>query len=77
MSREEINQLPNREKIIQLSSKRPLWDKESNVVGVVGIDISYLKKIEAELKTAIEKAEAQAGPKLNSLGICATTSVLH
>lgn len=47
MTREEINQLPNGEKIIQLSSKRPLWDKEGNVVGVVGntIDISYLKKL--------------------------------
>lgn len=60
MTREEINQLPNGEKIIQLSSKRPLWDKEGNIVGVVGntLDISYLKKIETELKTAIEKAEA-------------------
>lgn len=60
MTREEINQLPNGEKIIQLSTKRPLWDKDGNVVGIVGntIDISYLKKIEAELKAAIEKTEA-------------------
>lgn len=36
MTREEVNQLPNGEKIIQLSTKRPLWDKEGNVVGVVG-----------------------------------------
>ncbi len=60
MIREEINQLPNGEKIIQLSTKRPLWDKDGNIVGVVGntIDISYLKKIEAELKKAIEQSEA-------------------
>ncbi|HAT8326963.1 TPA: response regulator [Legionella pneumophila] len=58
--REEINQLPNGEKIIQLSTKRPLWDKEGRVVGVVGntIDISYLKKIESDLKKAIEQSEA-------------------
>ncbi|WP_078061556.1 response regulator [Legionella saoudiensis] len=59
ITREEINKLPNGETMVQLSAKRPLWDKEGNVVGVVGntIDISYLKKIEAELKTAIEKSE--------------------
>lgn len=69
MTREEINQLPNGEKIIQLSSKRPLWDKEGNVVGVVGntIDISYLKKIEADLKTAMEKAEAASKAKTEFL----------
>jgi two-component system aerobic respiration control sensor histidine kinase ArcB len=60
ITREEINQLPNGKKIVQLSTKRPLWDKEGNVVGVVGntIDISYLKKVEEELKTAIKNAEA-------------------
>ncbi len=69
MTREEINLLPNGEKIIQLSTKRPLWDKEGNVVGVVGntIDISYLKKIEAELKTAIDKAEAASQAKTEFL----------
>lgn len=60
LTREEINTLPTGEKIIQLSTKRPLWDKEGNVVGVVGntIDISYLKKIEAELREAKNLAEA-------------------
>ncbi|MFJ1267651.1 response regulator [Legionella lytica] len=59
ITREEVNQLPNGETLVQLSAKRPLWDKDGNVVGVVGntIDISYLKKIEAELKTAMEKSE--------------------
>lgn len=59
ITREEINKLPNGETLVQLSAKRPLWDKEGNVVGVVGntVDISYLKKIEAELKMAMEKSE--------------------
>lgn len=69
MTHEEINQLPNGEKIIQLSTKRPLWDKEGNIVGVVGntIDISYLKKIEAELNTAIARAEAASQAKTEFL----------
>lgn len=69
ITREEVNLLPNGEKIIQLSTKRPLWDKEGNVVGVVGntIDISYLKKIEAELKTVIDKAESASQAKTEFL----------
>ena len=60
ITKEEINILPNGEKLIQLSTKRPLWDKEGNVTGTVGstVDISYLKMIEADLKDAKEKAEA-------------------
>ena len=60
IAREEVNLLPDGEKIVQLSTKRPLWDKDGNVVGIVGntIDISYLKKIETELNAAISKAEA-------------------
>lgn len=59
ITREEINKLPNGETLVHLSAKRPLWDKDGNVVGIVGntVDISYLKKIEAELKTAMEKSE--------------------
>jgi PAS domain S-box-containing protein len=69
ITKEETNVLPNGEKIIQLSTKRPLWDKEGNVVGVVGntIDISYLKKIEAELKNAKEKAEVASLAKTEFL----------
>lgn len=57
---EETNTLPNGEKIIQLSTKRPLWDEKGNVVGIVGntIDISHLKKIEADLQRAKIKAES-------------------
>ena len=65
ITKEESNILPNGEKIIQLSTKRPLWDKEGNVVGIVGntIDITYLKKIETELKYAKEYAEAASHAK--------------
>lgn len=57
--REEITTLPNGEQLIQLSSKRPLRDEKGNVVGVVGntVDITHLKKIEAELREAKEKLE--------------------
>lgn len=59
ITREEINQLPSGEKLIQLSTKQPLWDKDGNVVGIVGntIDISYLKKIEEELRQEKNRAE--------------------
>lgn len=45
ITREEVNNLPNGETLVQHSAKRPLWDKDGNVVGVVGntVDISYLK----------------------------------
>lgn len=69
ITKEETNVLPSGEKIIQLSTKRPLWDKKGNVVGVVGntIDISYLKKIEAELNNAKEKAEVASLAKTEFL----------
>lgn len=59
ITREEINKLPNGEILVQLATKRPLWDREGNVVGIVGntVDISYLKKIEGEVKIAMEKSE--------------------
>lgn len=57
---EETNILPSGERIVQLSTKRPLWDEDGNVVGIVGntVDISYLKKIEADLQSSKIKAEA-------------------
>ncbi|MCP0913307.1 ATP-binding protein [Legionella sp. 27cVA30] len=69
LTREETTQLPTGEKIILLSTKRPFQDKEGKVVGVVGntIDISYLKKIEAELKEATKKAEASSLAKTEFL----------
>ena len=57
---EETNILPNGERVVQLSTKRPLWDEDGNVVGIVGntVDISYLKKIEEDLQSSKIKAEA-------------------
>lgn len=60
LKREEVTLLSSGEQVIQLSTKRPLWDEKGEVIGIMGntIDISYLKKMEASLKLAKEKAEA-------------------
>ncbi|MCX7114911.1 MAG: ATP-binding protein [Gammaproteobacteria bacterium] len=65
LTREEVTQLPSGEKVILLSTKKPLLDKDGNVAGIVGntINISYLKKIETELKDAKEKSEAASHAK--------------
>jgi len=59
ISQEEEAHLPSGEKIMLLSTKSPLWDKEGHVAGIIGntIDITYLKKIEIELKKAKEASE--------------------
>ncbi len=59
ITREEIAILPSGETIIQLSTKRPLRDEKSYIIGIIGntIDITYLKKIESDLREAKEKAE--------------------
>ncbi|MCD6047757.1 MAG: Aerobic respiration control sensor protein ArcB [Gammaproteobacteria bacterium] len=56
---EEGVSLPDGSKLIQLSSKRPLHDEKNNIIGVIGntVDITHLKKIEAELREAKETAE--------------------
>jgi two-component system aerobic respiration control sensor histidine kinase ArcB len=58
-SQEEKVILPNGEELIQLSCKAPLRNEQGNIIGVVGntTDISYLKKIEAELLEAKQRAE--------------------
>lgn len=60
IAHEEIIELANGKKMIQLSTKRPIWNKNGEIIGIVGntIDITYLKNIEKELKKAKEKAEA-------------------
>ena len=57
---EETNLLPSGQKIIQLSTKKPLHDEQGNICGIIGntIDITHLKNIETELKLAKEAAEA-------------------
>lgn len=59
ISREEKTKLPSGENVTLFSTKIPLLDKEGHVVGMVGntVDITYLKKIESELKIAKEKSE--------------------
>ncbi len=57
--KEESAQLPNGDLLIQLSSKRPLKDIKGEITGIVGntVDITNIKKIEAELRIAKAKAE--------------------
>lgn len=59
ISREENTKLPTGENVTLFSTKIPLLDKKGKVVGMVGntIDITYLKKIESELKITKEDAE--------------------
>ncbi|MDP3705329.1 MAG: ATP-binding protein [Legionellaceae bacterium] len=59
LSIEENTELPSGEKIILLSTKMPLLNKEGGPMGIIGntIDISFLKKIESDLKTAKDAAE--------------------
>jgi two-component system aerobic respiration control sensor histidine kinase ArcB len=56
---EESQTLPNGQKITLLTNKVPLFDKQKNVIGILGIyyDITERKKKEDELKTAKESAE--------------------
>lgn len=56
---EEEAFLSTGEKCVHLSIKRPWRDKNGEVIGVIGntFDITYLKKIERELRLAKEQAE--------------------
>lgn len=56
---EETVTLVTGEVLTQLSYKRPLYNENNEIVGIIGntIDITYLKKIEAELIAARNKAE--------------------
>lgn len=60
ITNEEKTILPSGEEITLLSIKKPIFDKKGNVTGIMGntIDITYLKKIEAELIEAKNAAEA-------------------
>lgn len=63
--KEEAFTLANGKILIQLSSKRPLREENGDIVGIVGntVDITYLKKIEEELRDAKERAEIANGIK--------------
>ena len=56
---EEATTLPSGRTIIQLSTKRPVYDQKGEVIGVVGntVDITHLKEIEAELRREHARAE--------------------
>lgn len=69
LSREEVTQLPSGEQVTLLSNKSPMRDRRGQIIGIVGntVDISSLKRIEAELKEAKEHAEAASRAKTEFL----------
>ena len=60
VTREEETRLLSGEGVTLLSTKRPIFNKNGETVGVVGntVDITNIKKIEKELKIAKEAAES-------------------
>lgn len=64
-SKEEITVSPSGERIIQISIKQPLKNPDGRIVGIVGntVNITYLKKIEADLIIAKEQAESASRAK--------------
>lgn len=59
ISEEEEIWLPSGEYCVQLSKKRPLYDRQGQIIGIIGntVDITNLKKVEADLRAAKEAAE--------------------
>jgi signal transduction histidine kinase len=68
-TKEESAILPSGKKIIQLSTKRPLLDKEGHTIGIAGvsIDITELKETQSALQIALEKAKAASYAKTEFL----------
>ncbi|WP_339049693.1 ATP-binding protein [Rickettsiella endosymbiont of Xylota segnis] len=68
-TKEETAILPSGKKIIQLSTKRPLLDKEGHTIGIAGvsIDITELKETQSALQIALEKAKAASYAKTEFL----------
>lgn len=59
ISREESTHLPDGSTIIQLSRKRPMYNQNNQVIGIIGntVDITEIKKIEEDLRKAKNEAE--------------------
>lgn len=68
-TKEETAILPSGKKIIQLSTKRPLLDKQGHIIGIAGvsIDITELKETQSALQIALEKAKAASHAKTEFL----------
>lgn len=66
-TKEETAILPSGKKIIQLSTKRPLLDKQGHIISIAGvsIDITELKETQSALQIALEKAKAASHARRN------------
>ena len=64
---EETVTTSDNKKTTQLSTKKPLYDQNNNIVGVIGntVDISHIKEVENKLIMAKQKAERLAEIKSN------------
>ena len=81
---EETAILPSGKKITQLSTKRPLFNKNEQVIGIIGntIDITEIKAAEEREKIALlesteSKAKAQAEEQLRQVVMILTGSIAH
>lgn len=56
---EEVLNLTSGQKMVQLSSKKPLYDQNNKLIGIVAntVDVTHLKIIEEDLRQAKESAE--------------------
>ncbi len=59
LTEEEDVWLPSGEYCVQLSKKRPLYNRQGEVIGIIGntVDITNLKRVESDLRVAKEAAE--------------------
>lgn len=59
VAEEEMVTLPNGKKIMQVSLKKPLFNKDGSIYGIIGntVDITKLKETEEKLRLAKEEAE--------------------
>jgi PAS domain S-box-containing protein len=81
-TKEETAILPSGKKITQLSTKRPLFNKNGEVIGIIGNTIDITDKKEAEEREKIvlldsAEAKAQAEEQLRQVVMILTGSIAH
>lgn len=67
-SKEEVVFLPSGEKIVQLSTKCPLWDEQENIAGIVGISVNITAQKLLEEELIATKASEERFKAMSALG---------